>query len=194
MQSLTYPGGNLNISLGERRGRLDLAPSLDLSWTRAASDCVYSRAYPSPPMSGSPPLPPRSNPKSSNPDIRSYVSAGQDHGPRPSTAQQEYQEGGMGLPAQAFQERSQVSYAPYRPGDVTPQLHYQQPQQLQHQRLHAPVQQPVQHMYPAPGPSPFSPPERPPMQRPIFSPTRAQRKTKGHVASACVPCKKAHLR
>ncbi|KAG4424685.1 hypothetical protein IFR04_002218 [Cadophora malorum] len=44
-------------------------------------------------------------------------------------------------------------------------------------------------------PQPFSAPERAPIREPAdFQSPKQQRKTKGHVASACVPCKRAHLR
>src|SRR5436190_1748299 len=57
MQSLGHACDALNIPLGERRGKSDLARfSLDLEWARGACDPARSRAYPSPPMSGSPPL------------------------------------------------------------------------------------------------------------------------------------------
>lgn len=196
MQSSTYPGGNLYISLGERRGRSELAPSLDLSWTRAASDCAYSRAYPSPPMSGSPPLPPRSNPEPSHRDLGSYASSLQDIIPRQASSQQEYQERGMGPPLQPYTERlPQPSYPPYRPQDMTPQFGFQQPQQQQqqHPQHQVAIQQPIQPIYTAQAALPYSP-ERTRMAPQVLSPSKAQRKTKGHVASACVPCKRAHLR
>merc|ERR1712000_322120 len=42
---------------------------------------------------------------------------------------------------------------------------------------------------------PFSAPERAPIREPAdFQSPKSQRKAKGHVASACVPCKRAHLR
>jgi hypothetical protein len=208
MQSSTHPGGNFYISLGERRGRLDLASSLDLSWARQASDGVYSKAYPSPPMSGSPPLPPRSNPDSINRDHGSYVSTGQDliHGGQ--ATQQEYQERGIGLPMQSFPERPPVSYAPYRSEDMRQQFHFQQQhQQQQHQhqqhqhqqhqhqqhQQHQHQQQQLQNILTTQVPA-FSSPVRPAMEQLGYSPSKTQRKAKGHVASACVPCKRAHLR
>ncbi|KAI3338665.1 hypothetical protein F4824DRAFT_488395 [Ustulina deusta] len=45
------------------------------------------------------------------------------------------------------------------------------------------------------GPAPYSMPINPPgSENPAFTSPKSQRKTKGHVASACVPCKRAHLR
>ncbi|PHH70926.1 hypothetical protein CDD80_5657 [Ophiocordyceps camponoti-rufipedis] len=52
-----------------------------------------------------------------------------------------------------------------------------------------PFQQPS---HPVEGPFSVSA-TRPPTDH-SYSPTKSQRKTKGHVASACVPCKRAHLR
>ncbi|CAK7237380.1 hypothetical protein SBRCBS47491_009956 [Sporothrix bragantina] len=48
-------------SLNQRRGHSDLARfSIDLTWARAESEeAIRAKAYPSPPMSGSPPLPPK---------------------------------------------------------------------------------------------------------------------------------------
>ncbi|KAI1361292.1 hypothetical protein F5Y08DRAFT_330940 [Xylaria arbuscula] len=45
------------------------------------------------------------------------------------------------------------------------------------------------------GPAPYSMPANPQgSENPSFTSPKSQRKTKGHVASACVPCKRAHLR
>ncbi|RYO78494.1 hypothetical protein DL764_010113 [Monosporascus ibericus] len=59
MQTQSHILDKTYVPLGQRRGISDLAPfSLDLTWGRADTDCAaHTRAYPSPPMSGSPPLP-----------------------------------------------------------------------------------------------------------------------------------------
>ncbi|KAL7627491.1 hypothetical protein AAE478_001684 [Parahypoxylon ruwenzoriense] len=67
MQTLICRAEQSCLPLGQRRGISDLANfALDLTWARAETDCALSstRAYPSPPMSGSPPpLPPKPNPE-----------------------------------------------------------------------------------------------------------------------------------
>jgi hypothetical protein len=194
MQSLTYCPDTSNISLGERRGNSDLARfSLDLSWARAVSDIARSRAYPSPPMSGSPPLPPRRNPDVSDRGHGGYGSMGQDVFRGIQTSQSEYPERSRGPPLRAAYAEPQplsTPYTSYRLEDMQPQGQYQQPPRQQIQLPpHPPptyVQQP---------PQPFPPHDRSSTAGgPEFSSPKAQRKTKGHVASACVPCKRAHLR
>jgi hypothetical protein len=58
--------------------------------------------------------------------------------------------------------------------------------------------QPQHAVYQPHGPQvsvPYPTPERPPTRDTAeYSSPKQQRKTKGHVASACVPCKRAHLR
>jgi hypothetical protein len=192
MQSSTHRRDNSYISLGERRGKSDLARfSLDLSWARAASDSARARAYPSPPMSGSPPLPPRRNLDSSDRGHGSYGSTGQDilRGAQASQAEQSGRN--RGLAGQAFAELlPPASYAPYRQEDMAQPLQYQQRSQIP-----LPQHQQQQHAYSPQGPPPFSRPDRSAIgDAPEYSSPKTQRKTKGHVASACVPCKRAHLR
>lgn len=195
MQSLTHRRDNSYISLGERRGKSDLARfSLDLSWARAVSDNAHSRAYPSPPMSGSPPLPPRRNPDASDRGHGSYGSGGQDVFRGPPTSQSGLIERSRGPPIQGYQQQQQqplppASFTPYRMEDMPSQVQYQQ-----HRPLMAPQQQ-SQHTYPPQAPPSFSAAGGAPIgEVPEYSSPKAQRKTKGHVASACVPCKRAHLR
>ena len=61
MQVLSHYRDDACIPLGQRRGISDLARfSLDLNGARADSaSAAHSGGYPSPPMSGSPPLPPK---------------------------------------------------------------------------------------------------------------------------------------
>ncbi|TVY60646.1 hypothetical protein LSUE1_G009803 [Lachnellula suecica] len=228
MQSSLPHRNTSYISLGERRGKSDLARfSLDTSWARAVSDdSARSRAYPSPPMSGSPPLPARRNPDSSDRGHGNYGPSGQDVFSGTRTPQSEVSNP-RGPPMRPYQPEQQppATYSPYRMEDpalgyqqqrgppLAPQLvqqqlqqqqqqqqqHHQQQHQQQHQHQH---QHQLQHPHPAyrqqipQAPAPFSTPDRPRTgEGPEYSASpKAQRKTKGHVASACVPCKRAHLR
>ena len=192
MQSPTYRRDNSNIPLGERRGKSDLARfSLDLSWVRAVSDSTRARAYPSPPMSGSPPLPPRRNPDSGDRTQGRYGSSGQEVFRGEQTPQSERLEQGTGPPSRGYvsDPLPTIPYASYRTEDMSSaQLQYQQ-QQSQNS---VPQQY---HPYPQQGSVPFSAPERLQMgERSAYASSKPSRKTKGHVASACVPCKRAHLR
>ncbi len=196
MQSLTYRSDHSNTSLGKRRGIIDLARfSLDLSWTRAVSDSARARAYPSPPMSGSPPLPPRRNPESDR-GHGSYGPSGQDVFRGTQITQMENVEQ-RGPPLRGYPPgpMAQSPYASqYRPEDMTPA-------QQQYPQQRAPIPSPPQQQHQGyashlpHASAPFSTPDRQPMREgPEFSSPKQQRKTKGHVASACVPCKRAHLR
>ena len=195
MQSSTNHCDYSYISLGERRGISDLARfSLDLSWAREVSDGARSRAYPSPPMSGSPPLPPSHHTECSDQGHGGYRSTGQDVFRGTHTAQS--------APESLGQSRAPL-LQPYQqdPHPSTPYPLYQMEvlpiaQQYQHPRQQMPL--PSQHSYlshPSQPPVPFPLPSRQPVREATeYSSPKAQRKTKGHVASACVPCKRAHLR
>lgn len=211
MQSSTPYRHTSYISLGERRGKSDLARfSLDLSWAREVSDIARQRAYPSPPMSGSPPLPPRRNPE---PSDRGHGSYGSSSGPGvgavfprvTQAAQLEQQHSDQRGPQLRYppDHPPPAAYPNYRIEGVQPeQLHF--PPQLpqlpsQRPQLSSQQQAPQTHIsYPpsvAQPSGPFSTPERPPFRDvQDFTSPKQQRKAKGHVASACVPCKRAHLR
>jgi hypothetical protein len=206
MQSSTLRRDHSYISLGERRGKSDLARfSLDLSWARAVSDSARSRAYPSPPMSGSPPLPPRRNPESSDRGHGSYGTSGQEVYRGIQTPQMEHGEQQRGPPPMRAYAPDQGQTMPY-PGPYNlasmshPPMQYQQQLPQMVSQPPPPLQQPQQHHHgyaphPPQPPAPFSTPDRPPIsQTSEFTSPKQQRKTKGHVASACVPCKRAHLR
>ncbi|KAK6220184.1 hypothetical protein QIS74_05686 [Colletotrichum tabaci] len=82
MQDISRDCDTSSTSLGQRRGISDLARfALDLTWATppgAESETpARPRAYPSPPMSGSPPPPPKANPEAGD--------RGQLHGSYPST-------------------------------------------------------------------------------------------------------------
>ncbi|KAI1083438.1 hypothetical protein F5B20DRAFT_405988 [Whalleya microplaca] len=206
MQTLTRRAEQSYVPLGQRRGKFDVAPfSLDLTWARAETDCALSstRAYPSPPMSGSPPLPPKPNQEAGDRGQGGFQPTGHDAYRTSSTVQgSEYRtaplqpslppptagirpfplEGPERIPY-SYHRPDEImgrpmSYAP-QPGGVIPQPHYHLP--------------PV--TTPGLGPSPYpisNNPQAP--ENPPYTSPKSQRKTKGHVASACVPCKRAHLR
>ena len=200
MNSSSPQGDISNISLGERRGKDDLArSSLDLSWARAATDSARLRAYPSPPMSGSPPIPPGRNLDSSDRSHGSYSLGGQDvyRGAQPPHTQAPEN---MGQPVRAYpaeQAPPPAFFAPFRMDMPAGQLQYhqQQPfmvpqQQHQQQQPFSPLSQ-----HPHQTSAGFPTPDRAPIREGTdYTSPKNQRKTKGHVASACVPCKKAHLR
>ncbi|KAK4214833.1 hypothetical protein QBC37DRAFT_141327 [Rhypophila decipiens] len=218
-RSTTHRRDNFRASLGQRRGLSDLARfSLDLGWARADSaSAARLESYPSPPMSGSPPLPPKTSQEAAERSQGGYLASAQDVYHGIPTAQGD--ERGQTLTpasarAYASEAQERASYGFHRPeGPVPRQLSYQQqppPQQQLGQVA------PQQSYLPSvagigagpmttttttttrslPGPSAYHPagPLHPTQEAHHSSTSKPQRKTKGHVASACVPCKKAHLR
>lgn len=160
---------------------------LDSRWATKVSDSAPPRAYPSPPMSSTPPPPPRHNPESSEHTLGSYGPGGQAvyRGPPqpPLMPQPEI----AGQPGRAYppEAASPATYTPFRLDMPAGQLFYQ-PQPFMVPPNYA--QHPLQG-------SPFPTPEGPSTREGSdYNSPRNQRKAKGHVASACVPCKKAHLR
>ncbi|KAK6583789.1 hypothetical protein PZA11_003519 [Diplocarpon coronariae] len=155
-------------------------------------------------MSGSPPLPPRRNLDLSERGHGSYGSGG------PHVYR------GMQTPRMAHMEPREPTmrdYVPepaasapypgaYRPGQMVagpvPFPHAlppppPPPQQPQYHRGCGYPQHPQHPQHPQ-VPPPFPGPDRPLIREaPDFHSPKPQRKTKGHVASACVPCKRAHL-
>ncbi|OBT65834.1 hypothetical protein VE03_05419 [Pseudogymnoascus sp. 23342-1-I1] len=184
------------IPPAELLSNLHLASSpLDPNWVRELSNSARSRAYPSPPMSGSPLKPPRHD---SDFDSRGRGRGGYGQQP-PQTrthAQQlppqtEARESAREPPSATSHTPSMaMQYSPYQPGGGMPaeQSPYQYPPQPSTQ-LPAPPLPPYGFDQPRPASYPFQMPERP--EPPSAAKTR---KTKGHVAAACVPCKRAHLR
>lgn len=194
-----------------RRAKANLAKfSLDLGWARGvpSSSQTHNEAYPSPPMSGSPSHHARHIPKNDF-DDRGYGRFG---GPLPGRQSigglesgspgqkvEDMQRQGMRQNAGSYSSNNQMAdgqyglYSSIGSGQVDQiQYHYPaQPQGLNHQRplpscsFNNSIQPPnsfVSERVPNNAPS-----------EPILQP-KTQRKTKGHVASACVPCKRAHLR
>ncbi|KAI0152418.1 hypothetical protein F4776DRAFT_30418 [Hypoxylon sp. NC0597] len=208
MQTLIYRAEQSNFPLGQRRRISNLANfALDLSWARAETDCALSstRAYPSPPMSGSPPpLPPKPNPEVGDRGQGGFQPASHDaYRPSSTVPGGEYRaappqppllppttsatrpfpsEGPERMPYPYHRPEETMgrpmSY-PQPPGPMVPQAQYPLP--------------PV--VGPSMGPSPYAMPTNPQgTENPPYTSPKSQRKTKGHVASACVPCKRAHLR
>ncbi|KAM5348177.1 hypothetical protein ACJ41O_008001 [Fusarium nematophilum] len=193
-----------SIPLGQRRGISDLARiALDLTWApeRAEQDAFARyRAYPSPPMSGSPPLPPK--PPQDVGDRGQaplgYSTANRQDAYRGNLTQQPPIDNRGPLNMQPtlprlFQQEAPEPppYAYRRPEDPAPRT-------VPYAQAGAPPM-PQQPNYIPPGRPgatvPYPSPARPTAaeNQPMTSP-KSQRKTKGHVASACVPCKRAHLR
>jgi hypothetical protein len=209
MQAIGLRGDDSWTSFGGHRGTAGPARfGLDLTRAKADSEgAAGPGSYPSPPMSGSPPLPPKPSNEVAEPSSGTAYR---------TTAQGVY----SGIPATQSEERTQTAVAggprpflpqvteralyPFPPrleGSATRPLHY--PQQLGQA-----VAQPAAYLQPGPGtrpapghPGPLPAPQPYPatthhhISDPLqHAPPKSQRKTKGHVASACVPCKKAHLR
>jgi hypothetical protein len=204
MQAISQHREKSSIPLGQRRGVSDLARfALDLTWAskRAESEtAARSRAYPSPPMSGSPPLPPKANQEAGD---RSQAQASYQ-----TTSQQDVYRGASTAttPAdirgqQSAPPPSVRSYPPEPPDRMT---YYPRPEDPMHRPVPYPPQGsavlPQQSYMSLPGAgssslTAFPVTSRPPAQEnPPYTSPKSQRKTKGHVASACVPCKRAHLR
>ncbi|KAK1635418.1 hypothetical protein BDP81DRAFT_321391 [Colletotrichum phormii] len=224
MQAISSDCDTSSTSFGQRRGISDLARfALDLTWatpTRAESETpARPRAYPSPPMSGSPPLPPKPNPEAGD--------RGQLHGSYPSTSPQDAYRGGLppttipqgdyrGPPPPPHslpppqprsyhpEQQDRMPYSYPRPDDHlrTAPSGYAHLANQASQALQQRAPPPYMHMSGPPPPQPTGPHQHgyaSTMSQtsqdsgPYTSP-KTQRKTKGHVASACVPCKRAHLR
>lgn len=214
MLSASQPFDTTSFPLGRRQGTSDLARSaLELTWADREAESkalARSKAYPSPPMSGSPPLPPKplqeagdrgqqptSYPTSSPQDVHRGSSTRQPPPPDPRAQPP----GPPPLPRAYAQEPAPaMTYASYRRHDEPaplPSAYHPQ----HHQGLPPPLpgmsQQPYMHVgvpIPSAGPGYPVPGGPPPLESQPFTSPKTQRKTKGHVASACVPCKRAHLR
>ncbi|KAK1831391.1 hypothetical protein QBC39DRAFT_94718 [Podospora conica] len=215
--------------LGHRRGLSDVTRfALDLPRAGADPECAARvRSYPSPPMSGSPPLPPKASQEAAERIQGTYQTA--------TTAQDVYRgrlatQGEESAPTSTAPPRMSPSAGPERPsygfqrheGSMTRPLPYPQHQlaainpQAQYQPAHrpvssvplpapqsypAPIQHQHQHQHPHQQHTQAHQQQPPPPQQHQQGPEpsrqaspKPQRKTKGHVASACVPCKRAHLR
>ncbi|KAK8011389.1 hypothetical protein PG990_010354 [Apiospora arundinis] len=204
MQNLIPNSEQTEVPLGQRRGISNLARfALDLSWASAATECpLGSRAYPSPPMSGSPPLPPKPTLEAGERGHNSFQPTSHDvYRTGSSIPGIEYRAHSQ----QGIQTPNRSSRHPWRLGFE----HIREKQQSEPRFLIDVPKKPWGDRFlttakPAPwyrsrtghasGPSPYSLPTRPqPPENPPYTSPKSQRKTKGHVASACVPCKRAHL-
>lgn len=184
--------------------------SLDLAWGPQEAKCSSRRAwaYPSPPMSGSPasqkaasdaserPQPATSYPRVLPQDVYRTSSSVQ---PSPTDSQ----------PSQTLTSTfDPFSSRAYPPETAERPAHgYQRPPELRRPLSYPPPTIPGA-SHTAPPPPAYMPAARNPpgpayplTTRPtsstgprIFTSPKSQRKAKGHVASACVPCKRAHLR
>ncbi|KAL7922310.1 hypothetical protein ACQKWADRAFT_85958 [Trichoderma austrokoningii] len=176
----------------------------DVNWGRKEAyredSAVRSRAYPSPPMSGSPPLPLRPAQEAGGnrgSEVPGYYTAsrvldGLRGGPnQPAPANLREQASSLARPyAQEPAMRSPYAYPrPEESGRIIPyvsQHHHGMPQAVS-QTAYPTSTTSNSEGYPVPDRTQGTEPQ------PYTSP-KSQRKAKGHVASACVPCKKAHLR
>lgn len=204
------------VSLGQRRGTSDLARfSLHLDWARADSaSTARLESYPSPPMSGSPPLPPKTSQEAAEKSQGGYLANTQDvYRGMPTAQGDDRVQTVTPAPSRAFTADAQerISYGFHRSEAPIPRpLSYTQQQlgQAVPQQSYLP---PVAGIGAAPmttavtnttatrslaGHSAYhsTVPIYPTQEAHPASTSKPQRKTKGHVASACVPCKKAHLR
>jgi hypothetical protein len=213
MQVIRQPRDNPLISLGQRRGISELArPFLDLTWAEKRAESATtapSGVYPSPPMSGSPPLPPKATQEAGDRSQAQgiYQTTRQEDVYRGAPAQSTQAEDARGqLPAATatLQPPSARAYPPLPPEPAERMGYYHRPSDHvargypypppggqpppQQQQFYAPMTgQASQQAYPISS--------RPPTNEPIpLGSPKPSRKAKGHVASACVPCKKAHLK
>ncbi|CCU75340.1 unnamed protein product [Blumeria hordei] len=195
MQSLLHRQDNLRLPLGERRKKSDLGRfCLDLSWAREVPDSARSRAYPSPPMSGSPTLPSRPNIDASERGHGAYVSGVAGTGvyrglPTPQLDQPDQRSLAHRIYTPLPEPATSIMFTgPYRSDHMpNPQQHQTQIHTLPHLSQHPEFSahtttQPsfTQASYPVTG-RPLAP------EQVGFTSPKQQRKTKGHVASACVP-------
>ncbi|KAF3767408.1 hypothetical protein M406DRAFT_253428 [Cryphonectria parasitica EP155] len=206
MQALSHRLDTSLSSLGQRRGFSDLARfSLDLPWPRAGCEGASLGSagdYPSPPMSGSPPIPPKGTQEADDRLLPIYQAATSHDVYRASAATTTQADSrmlpGLSAPFRPYQPEplERMSYAYPRPEDPMqrPLSSYtSQHNQILSQNPYLPTPATI----PTSGPVPTynTVTSRPPTQesQQSFASPKSQRKTKGHVAAACVPCKKAHL-
>lgn len=211
MQAFPHPGEQTYVRLGSRRGQFDSARfGGDQTWGNTETECpLGTRAYPSPPMSGSPTLPSKPVLEAGDRGQSSFQATSHDVYRRTSTVQggdrraalqtmpavvhhQSPVPGPTGIRPYPLETAERIGYSSARPDES-----HSRPLTLPALPMSHHPQYPLP---PVPGPmpttSPYSMPPRPQTSEgaaPYTSP-KSQRKTKGHVASACVPCKRAHLR
>lgn len=212
MRVLGGQNDNPTTLLGNRRGKPDLASfSLDLTWARADSgSAARSRDYPSPPMSGSPFLPAKGNQESAERGHGSYQATTHDsHREILATQGDAHPQRAGGVAGSlersyVAESEARLSYGFAGPEVVTvrPPAYHQQGQAMHPQLSYLPPPGPglglgaAPSVYPVPVIASATTSRTPTEQQEgsLQSSPKLQRKTKGHVASACVPCKRAHLR
>jgi hypothetical protein len=155
-------------------------------------------------MSGSPPLPPKTSHEVAERAQGTYHSSTQDVYRGLSTAQSE-ESAAAGTPGRSRSflsdstERPPYTFAQLDVSVTTPPAYTQQLEQVGAQPtpyLQAPGIGAVESQFgPRPAPRAYPTTSHHSIQESLPSAVpKPQRKAKGHVASACVPCKKAHLR
>lgn len=207
MRAFGHRGDDSWTFFGQRRGISDPARfGLDLKRTR--TDPVGGAgpgSYPSPPMSGSPPIPRRTSHEVAERSQGTYQTTLQDvYSGIPTTQSEERAQGGVAGGPRPFPSDTPAERAPYAfprlEGPGPRPLPYPQPlsQATAQQAAYMPGLGPGQapsHPGPLPAPHTYPTSAHSPIPGSLHdTPPKPQRKTKGHVASACVPCKKAHLR
>lgn len=209
MLSVSRPLDTRSFPLGQRPGIALLASGAsDSAWESKVAESAASariRAYPSPPMSGPPNVPTRPSREASQrgeAPILYSSSAVPQHGyrERPLQLQPQPQRHGQPPPQRLPPPRS-YPHEPLRaprgfPGPeeaipLTPLYTPHQPRGASQPAFQRPHTAASGHS--SEGPYPMAS-RTSAAENQSFSPPKSQRKTKGHVASACVPCKRAHLR
>jgi hypothetical protein len=189
------------ILLGHYRGVPASAPfAIDASRHPTRAERAFSArasAYPSPPMSGSPHLPPKGPQEASDRGLAQPPYLNTQDVRRRSLTQPLDPRDQLSSPLSASQPYLQeqlgaMAYPYRRPEHSLPRITTLAQPPLPHGLHHPGMYQSL------PGPSNVPPYPSPSQSttvetQMVTSPT-SQRKTKGHVASACVPCKRAHLR
>lgn len=200
--SFSTPPQPLAPLVGCYQNITDVARSaLDSAWHEAETDTAARvGAYPSPPMSGSP----HSQKAASEASERPQLLTGY-----PTTLPQDAYRGGSSRPSPTESQHPQGFPPPqdaflrHHPHEAPDRLaHGYQPgaeypsRPLSFPSQGLPSAQPYLPSTGAQSASGFSVTNRPPnAEAQSFSTSpKSQRKAKGHVASACVPCKRAHLR
>lgn len=206
----TFPTG---ISLGTSRDAANLAfLNQDHFKARAEAErAARSLAYPSPPMSGSSPLPPNPHRDAIYREQRPFEAPRQDvYGGDPGAQGRPHSHGHSSAPLSHLPPMQIASHTvAFHDRDRRPSPYTQSEDSSMHSRPYSPqiYHNKLDARYSGPSPTSSSS-----LINTEFSSManqqdghddgdgaartspKSQRKTKGHVASACVPCKRAHLR
>jgi Fungal Zn(2)-Cys(6) binuclear cluster domain len=198
----------LSNSSSWRQRRPDLVLVQSTKWSYSA---YRDRAYPSPPMSGSPTSPRRpttqfTDDRSAGAFNFSATAATSAPGSQGSQTPRTSMDGPVAVPAGYQPHQHQQQYGQYRPPYPEQQRYELQPRPISTHPALAPQYQPSYSQAPQPGPLPLVPTSRSqvPGMATFQGPTslagasnprvtRTSRRAKAHVARACQNCKKAHL-